>query len=90
MRGRLIGMDDAQVAAVAEARAPPLPVEFLCEVDGRWIGKIPSLPGVMRYGATREEALRATITLALEVIADRLEHGEPIPDAIRQAFSPSP
>ncbi len=31
-------------------------IEFDQEVDGRWIAEIPSLPGVMVYGATEEEA----------------------------------
>ena len=31
-------------------------IEFDREEDGRWIADIPALPGVMVYGATREEA----------------------------------
>jgi predicted RNase H-like HicB family nuclease len=34
------------------------------------------LPGVMAYGASREQALAAVQALALRVIADRIEHGE--------------
>lgn len=37
------------------------------------------LPGVMSYGATREEAAARAKALALRVIADRLEHGEDDP-----------
>jgi predicted RNase H-like HicB family nuclease len=33
-------------------------------------------PGVLAYGATRDEALAKAEALALRVIADRLEHGE--------------
>ena len=51
-------------------------VELALEEDGRWIAEVPDLPGVMVYGATRDEALRAVEALALRVIADRLEHGE--------------
>jgi len=46
------------------------------EADGRVIAEVPSLPGVMAYGATEEEAGRAALALALHVIADRMEHGE--------------
>jgi predicted RNase H-like HicB family nuclease len=51
-------------------------VELEQEEDGRWIAEIPSLPGVMAYGLTRNDALRAVEALALRVLADRLEHGE--------------
>jgi predicted RNase H-like HicB family nuclease len=36
----------------------------------------------MVYGATREEAVTKVETLALRVLADRIEHGEPLPTAI--------
>jgi predicted RNase H-like HicB family nuclease len=51
-------------------------VEFDQEEDGRWIAEVPDLPGVMVYGATREEAFRGVEALALRVLADRIEHGE--------------
>lgn len=54
------------------------------EKDGRWIIDVPVLPGVMTYGRTREEALRKVQALALRVIADRLENGEEVPEAIAQ------
>ena len=38
------------------------------------------LPGVMVYGATREEAVTRVKALALRVLADRLEQGETIPE----------
>ena len=50
------------------------------EEDGRWIVDIPDLPGVMVYGDTREEALARAKALALRVVADRLEHGEALPE----------
>jgi predicted RNase H-like HicB family nuclease len=49
------------------------------EDDGRWLADVPQLPGVMAYGATRDEALVKAETLALRVLADRLEHGEALP-----------
>lgn len=57
-----------------------LVVELEREEDGRWIAEVPALPGVMAYGESREEALARTQALALRVIADRLEHGEPVPE----------
>ena len=46
------------------------------EQDGRWIAEIPELPGVMKYGDTREETIAQTEALALRVLAERIEHGE--------------
>ena len=48
-------------------------IEFEREEDGRWIAEIADLPGVLAYGATREEAEAAVEALALRVIADRIE-----------------
>ena len=55
-------------------------VEIECEEDGRWIAEVPDLPGVMVYAPTRQEAVSRVEALALRVIADRLEHGEPVPE----------
>ena len=49
------------------------------ETDGRWIGEVPELSGVMVYGQTRDEAVARAKALAFRVLADRLEHGEDIP-----------
>ncbi len=43
------------------------------EEDGRWIAEIPDLPGVLAYGACREDAIRSVEALALRVLADKLE-----------------
>jgi predicted RNase H-like HicB family nuclease len=48
-------------------------IEFELEDDGRWVAEIPKLPGVMAYGATRDEAEAAVEALALRVIADQIE-----------------
>jgi predicted RNase H-like HicB family nuclease len=48
-------------------------IEFELETDGRWIAEIDQLPGVMAYGATREEAKAKVEALALRVLADRIE-----------------
>jgi predicted RNase H-like HicB family nuclease len=53
-----------------------LHIETELEDDGRWIAAIPELPGVMVYGVTRADALRAVRTLALRVIADQIEARE--------------
>ncbi|HWJ41547.1 MAG TPA: hypothetical protein VNT29_10445 [Candidatus Limnocylindrales bacterium] len=47
-----------------------LGVEFDRETDGRWIAEVVDLPGVMAYGATREEALATVEALAVIVIAE--------------------
>ena len=52
-------------------------IEIEREDDGRWIAEIHDLPGVMCYGRSREEAVAKAKALALRVLADRLEHGEP-------------
>ena len=56
-----------------------LTIEIDHEEDGRWIGEVPELPGVLVYGATEAEARNKAAALALRVIADRIERGEPAP-----------
>jgi len=63
-----------------------LTVEFERETDGRWLAEVPELPGVMAYGTTQEDALRAVEVLALRVLADRLEHGETMPPPAHVSF----
>ena len=55
-------------------------MEIEREEDGRWIAEVPDLPGVMVYGQSREEAISKVQALSLRVMADRLEHGEEIPE----------
>ena len=57
-------------------------IEIDQEADGRWIAEVPDLPGVLMYGETREEAIARVQALALRVMADRLEHGEAIPEVL--------
>lgn len=57
-----------------------LKIEFDQEDDGRWIAEIPVLPGVMAYGVTRDDAKDKVEALALRALADRLEHGETVPE----------
>ena len=51
-------------------------IELEEEADGRWIGAITELPGVLAYGKTRMEAAISVIGCAMQVIADELQHGE--------------
>jgi len=66
-----------------------LSIETEREEDGRWLAEVAELPGVMVYGQTREDAIVRVQALALRVIADRLEHGEPVPEVL-DAFLISP
>lgn len=59
-----------------------LPIELEQEDDGRWIAEIDELDGVLVYGDTKEEAIKNVKTLALRVIADRLENGESLPQQV--------
>jgi predicted RNase H-like HicB family nuclease len=57
-----------------------LTVEIEREEDGRWLAEIPTLPGVLAYGESRDQAVARAEALALRVLADRLEQGEAGPD----------
>lgn len=61
-------------------------IEIEREEDGQWIAEAPNLPGVMAYGQSKEEAVSKVKALALRVLADRLEHGEEIPE-LRGVFA---
>lgn len=63
-----------------------LRIDTECEDDGRWLAEISELPGVMAYGQSRDEAVARTKALALRVLADRLEHGEVVPELV-EVFS---
>lgn len=57
-----------------------LRIELEQEMDGRWIAEVSLLPGVMVYGCSREEARDRAEALALRTLADRLDHGEDVPE----------
>ncbi len=61
-------------------------IEIEREDDGRWIAEVPDLSGVIVYGQSQEEAISRVKALALRVLADRLEHGEEIPE-LRELFA---
>lgn len=60
-----------------------LTIETEQETDGRWLAEVPELPGVLAYGETASEAMSKAEILALRVLAEKLEHGEAKPQAIR-------
>ena len=57
-----------------------LKIELEQEEDGRWIAEVVDLPGALAYGTSRDEAIAHVQALSLRVIADRLEHGEVVPN----------
>jgi predicted RNase H-like HicB family nuclease len=53
--------------------------------DGWWVAEVPSLPGAISQGKTREEAI-ANIREAIDLVEQTLrESGEPIPEDDLQA-----
>ncbi|MCW5892440.1 MAG: type II toxin-antitoxin system HicB family antitoxin [bacterium] len=62
-------------------------VELEQEDDGRWIADVVDVAGTLAYGATRDEALDAAAALLVQVLADRLAHGERIPDLGRRLLA---
>jgi predicted RNase H-like HicB family nuclease len=58
----------------------PLTIEVEQDEDGRWIAEVPELPGVLTYGQSRQQAINRAQALCLRVLADRLDHGEPVPE----------
>ena len=63
-----------------------LRIELEREDDGRWIAEVPALPGVLAYGDNEAEARAHATSLALRVIADRIDNGEPLPEEARDLF----
>jgi predicted RNase H-like HicB family nuclease len=52
--------------------------------DGVFVATVPSLPGCITQGATRDEALH-NVREAIRAYVDSLEaHGEPIPPSISE------
>jgi len=61
-------------------------IELDQEADGRWMAEVPTLPGVLIYGVTRTDAVAKVQALALRVLAERLEHGEAVPELLTVTF----
>ena len=63
-----------------------LRIETEREEDGRWLAEVPALPGVLSYGATDAEARSRATALALRVVAERVENGDPLPGDLAGMF----
>lgn len=48
-------------------------IEYDREEDGRWIAEVGSLPGVVVYGQSRDEARDKVVRLAESVVAEMRE-----------------
>ena len=64
-----------------------LTIEVEQEEDGRWIAEVTAVAGAMSYGTTEAEARSRAAALACRVIADLIEHGEPVPEEARDLFA---
>ena len=64
-----------------------LTIDLDREDDGRWIAEVMEFPGVMCYGQTRDEAIGNAERLAIDVIADRISHGELPSSALGVSFT---
>jgi predicted RNase H-like HicB family nuclease len=62
-------------------------IETEQEIDGRWIAEVVELPGVLKYGSTRIEAIAQAEALALREMAERIENGEQVSTPITISFA---
>jgi len=63
-----------------------LTIELDREVDGRWIAEIAAL-NVLLYGESKQDAIERAEAAALELIADRIAHGELSPESANPEFA---
>ena len=61
-------------------------IETEQESDGRWLAEVEVLPGIMAYGTTKTDAVAKVQALALRVLAEKLEHGEAVPELLSVSF----
>jgi hypothetical protein len=61
-------------------------IELDREEDGRWIADIPAL-NVLLYGDSKEDAVEKVRSAALEIIQDRIRHGELPREAANPVFA---
>ena len=52
--------------------------------DGRWVAEIPSLPGCVTEGNSKEEALEGLREAAQAYLDVMSEHGDPLPEKVQQ------
>jgi predicted RNase H-like HicB family nuclease len=62
-------------------------VETEQEMDGRWIAEVTEIPGALKYGSTKDQAIAHAEALALRVLAERLENGEQMVEPIYINFA---
>lgn len=55
-------------------------IETGLETDGRWLAEVAEIAAALAYGSTRQMAIANAQALALRTMAERLEHGEVVPD----------
>jgi predicted RNase H-like HicB family nuclease len=69
----------ASEASNARERTVPFAIEIEREDDDSWLAEVTDLAGVLAYGQSRKEVVDRVQALALRVLADRLDHGESVP-----------
>ena len=62
-------------------------IEYEQEADGRWLAEVINLPGVLAYGSNKDNAIGKAETLALRVLADRIEANDSRPFPIHIGFA---
>ena len=91
-RALLAGLQGGGPAAAAPSGESPgatrltYHIETEQEPDGRWLGEIAELPGVLTYGETPTDTMARVQALALRVLADRIDHGETPSELLDVAF----
>lgn len=70
-------------------RMVSLTVELEQEPDDRWFTQVPDQPGVLVYGQSRVKAVRLAQVLTQRLLADRIDHGEPVSE-VDGIFAESP
>jgi predicted RNase H-like HicB family nuclease len=59
-----------------------LKIEAERETDGRWLAEVLAVPGAISYSDTNEQARAKVTALALRIVADRIDNGEPLPQEL--------
>ncbi|HEX8359838.1 MAG TPA: type II toxin-antitoxin system HicB family antitoxin [Longimicrobium sp.] len=80
------GLGPSLLTPCKESGQVQFQIELEREEDGRWIAEVPDLPGVLVYGRDRADAVARVQALALRVLAERLEHGEAVPEPLSVSF----
>jgi predicted RNase H-like HicB family nuclease len=64
-----------------------LTIEIDREDGGRYLAEVHELPGVMAYGGSAAGGAARVKALALRVLVERIENGEPLPVEVEPLFS---